>query len=176
MEDPASIFVLNEDDARGELHIDDYPLQVCHPSVLDTSRVPDGYGLVKIQGPMPYELKQGAAHWDEIKDQVADAVLTRYMAYTANLTQDKILAKYLVSPLDIERGNASMWRGSVHGFDNRFGPFAPYRMPIPGLYQTGDCTAPGGGISGLPGRNTAELILRDQGRDIGQVIASEAPG
>jgi beta-carotene ketolase (CrtO type) len=171
MRDATSIFTLNEDDARGELHLDDYPLQVCHPSVLDTSRVPEGRGLVKIEGSMPYGLKQGPEHWDDIKEKVADAVVTRFMAHTANLTKDKILAKEIYSPLDIERMNPSMWRGSVHAFDNRVGSFAPYRMPIPGLYQTGACTAPGGSISGLPGRNTAEIILRDQGRDITRVTA-----
>ena len=170
MEDPASIFVLNGDDARGELNIDDYPLQVTHPSVFDTGRVPPGRGLVKIEGAMPYALKQGPEHWDQIKEEVAAAVMARYMARTANITQDKVLAKMLFSPLDIERKNASMWRGSVHGFDNRPGNFAPYRLPIPGLYQTGDCTAPGGGISGFPGRNAAELILRDQGQDIEHVV------
>ena len=169
MEDPASIFVLGGDDARGELHLDDYPLQVNHPSVFDTGRVPPGRGLVKIEGAMPYALKQGPEHWDAIKEEVAAAVMARYMAHTANITQDKILAQMLFSPLDIERKNASMWRGSVHGFENRLGNFAPYRLPIPGLYQTGDCTSPGGGISGFPGRNLAELILRDQGRDIEQV-------
>ena len=174
MQDPASIFVLNEDNARGELHIEDYPLQVCHPSVFDTSRVPEGHGLVKIEGSMPYGLKQGPEHWDEIKQHVADAIVTRFMAHTANLTKDKILAKLIVSPIDIERGDAMMWRGSVHAFENRFGQFAPYRMPIPGLYQTGACTAPGGSISGLPGRNTAAVMLRDQGRDIGQIAT--APG
>ena len=170
MEDPASIFVLNGDDAQGELHLDDYPLQITHPSVFDTGRVPPGRGLVKIEGTMPYALKQGPEHWDEIKEDVAAAIMARYMAHTANITADKILAKMLFSPLDTERKNASMWRGSVHGFDNRPGNFAPYRLPIPGLYQTGDCTSPGGGISGFPGRNAAELILRDQGRDIQQVV------
>lgn len=115
MEDPASIFVLNADDARGELHIDDYPLQVTHPSLFDTGRVPPGRGLVKIEGAMPYALKQGSEHWDEIKEEVAAAVMARYMAHTANITPDKILAKMLFSLLDIERKNASMWRGSVHG-------------------------------------------------------------
>ena len=178
MDDPASIFVPNDDAAHGELHVGDYPLQVCHQSVFDKSRVPDGRGLVKIQGYITYDLKQGAGHWDKIKEEVADVVVGRYMKLTANLTPDKILAKHLVSPLDMERGNASMWRGSVHGFDNRYGGFAPYRLPIAGLYQTGDCTAPGGGISGLPGRNAAELILRDQGRDIAEVAAAaqKAPG
>ena len=172
MDDPLSVFVLNEDNARGELHIDDYPLQVTHPSVFDTGRVPPGRGLVKIEGSMPYALKQGPEHWDAIKEEVAAAVMARYMAHTANITSDKILAKMLFSPLDTERKNASMWRGSVHGFDNRPGNFAPYRLPIPGLYQTGDCTAPGGGISGFPGRNAAELILRDQGLEIGKVVAA----
>ena len=166
MEDAANIFILNEDDARGELHIDDYPLQVCHPSVFDKTRVPEGRGLVKIQGPMPYALKQGPEHWDKIKEEVADVVMARYMALTANLTRDKILAKMTFSPLDLERKDATMWRGSVHAFDNRAGGFVSYRLAISDLYQTGSCTAPGGGISDLPGRNAAEAILKDQGHDI----------
>jgi beta-carotene ketolase (CrtO type) len=36
-----------------------------------------------------------------------------------------------------------------------------YRTPIPGLYLTGAGTHPGGGISGLSGRNTARQILAD---------------
>ena len=174
MENPASIFVPNLDAARGDLHLDDYPLQVCHPSVADPTRVPADRGLVKVQGYITYDLAGGPGRWDEIKDQVAQTVVTRYMKLTANLTPDKILAKHLVSPLDMERGNASMWRGSVHGFDNRYGAFAPYRLPIAGLYQTGDCTAPGGGISGLPGRNAAEVILHDQSRSLDAVVTSQA--
>jgi phytoene dehydrogenase-like protein len=176
MEDPASIFTLTPDDARGELNIADYPLQVCHPSVFDKSRVPAGQGLLKIEGCMPYNLKGGPEHWDAIKDQVADAVLTRYMHYTSNLSKDKLLATFLMSPLDIERMNPSMWRGSAHHFDNRGGNFAPCRMGIPGLYQTGACTAPGGSISGMPGRNTAQAVLQDQGRTIKEVVAANGPG
>jgi phytoene dehydrogenase-like protein len=172
MENAASIFALSPDNVRGELNIEDYPLQVCHPAVFDESRVPPGYGLLKIEGCMPYSLKQGPEHWDVIKEEIADAVVTRYLRYTANLAKPKMLAKFLLSPLDIERMNPSMWRGSVHHFDNRGGNFAPYRMGIPGLYQTGGCTAPGGSISGLPGRNAVQVILQDQGRDIQEVVAS----
>jgi phytoene dehydrogenase-like protein len=172
MEDAASIFALSPDNVRGELNIDDYPLQVCHPSIYDKGRVPPGFGLLKIEGCMPYALKQGSEHWDVIKEQVADAVVARYMRHTANLTKNKILAKFLLSPIDIERMNPAMWRGSVHHFDNRGGNFAPYRIGIPGLYQTGACTAPGGSISGLPGRNTAEVVLQDQGKSIQQIVAN----
>jgi phytoene dehydrogenase-like protein len=171
MENPESIFALNLDDARGELHLDDYPLQIVHPAVVDSSRVPPGYGLLKIEGSMPYRLKEGPEHWDAIKDQVADTIVANYFRHTTNLTKDKILARFILSPLDVERMNPAMWRGSAHHFDNRFGSFAPCKMPIPGLYQTGACTAPGGSISGLPGRNTADVILKDQKRNIEQVIA-----
>jgi len=37
---------------------------------------------------------------------------------------------------------------------------APYRMPVPGLYQTGDTTYPGGSVTGAPGRNAAVVMLR----------------
>jgi phytoene dehydrogenase-like protein len=172
MEDAVSIFALNPDNVRGELHIDDYPLQVCHPAIFDNSRVPAGRGLLKIEGCLPYRLKEGPDHWDVIKEQVADEIVKRYMRHTTNLTKEKILAKFLLSPIDIERMNPAMWRGSVHAFDNRGGNFAPYRMGIPGLYQTGACTAPGGSISGIPGRNTAEVILQDQAKTIQQVVTS----
>jgi len=49
--------------------------------------------------------------------------------------------------------------------------WAQYKMPIPGLYQTGSCTAPGGGISGVPGRNAAMVMLKDFGSSIEQVAA-----
>jgi phytoene dehydrogenase-like protein len=171
MEDASSIFQLSIDDVKGELNIGDYPLQVCHPGVFDQTRVPPGFGLLKIEGCLPYDLKGGADRWDTIKDQIADQILTRYMRYTANLNQSKLLAKFLLSPVDIERMNPSMWRGSVHGFDNRGGNFAPYRLGIPGLYQTGACTAPGGSISGIPGRNAAEVVLQDQGLSLAEVVA-----
>lgn len=166
-----SIFVLNSDQARGELNLEDYPLQIVHPSVADPSRVPPGSGAVKIEGTMPYALKEGPQHWDAIKDRVADTILTHYLRHTANLTKEKVLAKFLLSPLDIERMNPSMWRGSVHHSDRRWGNFAPYRMPIPGLYQTGGCTAPGGSVTGQPGRNAAAAILQDAGTSLQQVVS-----
>jgi len=119
MQRPESIFVLNSDQARGELTLDDYPLQIVHASVYDPSRAPSGCCTLKIEGGIPYALKEGPQHWDEIKEQVADAFLKRYMRHTRNLTPDKVLAKVIMSPLDIERMNPAMWRGSVHHRDKR---------------------------------------------------------
>ena len=120
---------------------------------------------------MPYALKEGPGHWDVIKQQVADKLLTHYMSHTANLTKDKVLAKVLMSPLDIERMNPAMWRGSVHHRLRTFDNYTPYRLPIPGLYQTGACTEGGGSVTGRPGRAAAAVVLEDDGKSLEQVAA-----
>jgi phytoene dehydrogenase-like protein len=43
-------------------------------------------------------------------------------------------------------------------------------MPIPGLYQTGATTHPGGSVTGAPGRNAAQVLLTDLGYDWNAVI------
>jgi phytoene dehydrogenase-like protein len=47
-------------------------------------------------------------------------------------------------------------------------------MPIPGLYQTGATTHPGGSITGAPGRNCAVVLLEDLGHDLKEVVARGA--
>jgi phytoene dehydrogenase-like protein len=44
-------------------------------------------------------------------------------------------------------------------------------MPIPGLYQTGGTTHPGGSVTGGPGRNAAIVMLTDLGHDAQTVMA-----
>ena len=40
---------------------------------------------------------------------------------------------------------------------------ARYRAPLPGLYLCGAGQHPGGEVSGLPGHNAAQEVLRDLG-------------
>jgi phytoene dehydrogenase-like protein len=47
-------------------------------------------------------------------------------------------------------------------------------MPIPGLYQTGATTHPGGSVSGGPGRNAAMVMLKDFGKSLDEVIKKKA--
>jgi len=170
MDRPESVLLLNSYNARGEAWVEDTPLQIVSPSVGDPTRAPAGYHTVKIEGTMAYDLKEGGPkHWDKIKEQVAEACFNRLRRLAPNLTQDKVLAKFLESPLDIERMNPAMWRASVHAGDRRLPQMAPYKMPIPGLYQTGACTPPGGSITGFPGRNAAAAIFKDLGTSIEEV-------
>jgi phytoene dehydrogenase-like protein len=170
LEQPESILLLNSYNARGEAWVDDIPLQIVSPSVGDPTRAPAGHHTVKIEGTLPYALKEGPKHWDNIKEEVAEKVFSRLRRVAPNLTPDKVLAKFLESPLDIERMNPAMWRGSAHHGDRRLPQFVSHKMPIPGLYQTGACTPPGGSITGFPGRNAAVVLLKDLGTSIEEVV------
>lgn len=167
------------DDARGAVNLDDPPLQVVCCTAADPSRAPAGMHTVKVLSFQPYGLKEGPQHWDAIKEQVADATLAYLRRYVSNLTADKILARFVESPLDLERMNPHFWRGSAHGgaqSPSQLGALRPmpgwaqYRMPIPGLYQTGATTYPGGSVTGAPGRNAATVMLKDFGTSIDEVV------
>ena len=180
---PERILRMPYDSDRGEVNLEDPLLQMVCPSVADPTRAPAGFHTLKIETFQPYQLKQGSGPWDSIKQQVADANLAYLRRFSPNLTPDKILGQFIESPVDIERMNPHMWRGSVHaGAD---GPaqsgamrpvpgWAQYRMPIPGLYQTGACTFPGGSVSGAPGRNAATIMLKDFGTSIEEVVSKKA--
>jgi phytoene dehydrogenase-like protein len=157
-------------------------LSVC-PTVADPTQAPDGKHILKVLGMQPYDLKEGPAHWDAIKDEVAEANLNWLRRFSPNLTDDKILARVVESPLDLERRNPHNWRGSCHGGAQnaaQAGPLRPaagwaqHRMPIPGLYQTGATTHPGGSISGGPGRNAATVMLKDFGTTLDEVVRQDA--
>ena len=165
--------------------LDDPPLTIFSSTVAYPSRAPASMHTIKVIGLQPYDLKEGPKHWDAIKDEVAEANLNYLRRFAPNLTSDKILGKFVVSPLDIERRNPHMWHGSVHagsGEPSQSGNMRPmpgwaqYRMPIPGLYQTGACTYPGGSVTGAPGRNAAMVMLKDFGTSLEEVVNKDLVG
>jgi len=167
------------DDAAGISNIDEPPISIFCSSVADPSRAPAGMHTLKVLGFHPYNLKEGPEYWDTLKNKVSDAQLNYLRKFAPNLTDDKILAKFVMSPLDLERKNPSFWHGSIHAGSSdpsQSGTMRPapgwsqYRMPIPGLYQTGSCTYPGGSVTGAPGRNAATIMLKDFGTSIEAVV------
>ena len=164
---------------HGVVNTDQPVLLVLTPSLGDPSRAPEGKHMIKVINLQPYALREGAEKWDEIKEEVAASNLEHLRRYAPNLTADKILATEIRSPLDLERYNRHNWHGSCHVGDmspaqsETLRPvpgYAQHRMPIPGLYQTGATTHPGGSVTGGPGRNAAMVLLKDLGRDLDEVL------
>lgn len=171
------------DYAVGAVDVDEPPLHVICCSIADPSRAPAGMHTLKVLGYHPYDLKEGPQHWDVIKNEVSAANLKYLRQFAPNLTDDKILARNVHSPLDIERQNPMNWHGSIHAGST--GPaqsgalrpvpgWAQHRMPVPGLYQTGATTSPGGSVTGAPGRNAAVVMLKDFGTSIEQVLEKKS--
>src|SRR6267154_3413083 len=102
------------DDARGVVNLEDPPMQIICCSVADPTRAPAGMHTMKVVGWQPDELEEGPEHWDKIKNEVSDAYLKYLRRHAPNLTDDKILARFIESPLDLERMNSHFWHGSAH--------------------------------------------------------------
>ena len=167
------------DFAMRNVNVEDPPLLIVCSTVADPSRAPAGMHTIKVIGNQPYELKEGPEHWDTIKNEVSDANLKYLRRFAPNLTDDKILARIVESPLDLERMNAHNWHGTCHGGAQNaaqsgglrpMAGWAQHRMPIAGLYQTGATTYPGASVSGGPGRNAAAVMLKDFGTSIEEVV------
>jgi len=147
-------------------------------SIGDKTRVPAGAGMFHGITFAPYKLASGA-QWDDIKEEVGDLSLAHYRKFVSNLTPDNIIARSIVSPLDLERSSPnSMMRGDLHGVAPYFYQSAGHRptpdlgqFTVPGverLYLAGPFQHPGGGVYGA-GRATAIKMFEQLGMDFSAV-------
>ncbi|MEM9758616.1 MAG: NAD(P)/FAD-dependent oxidoreductase [Pseudomonadota bacterium] len=139
------------------------------PSTQDDSLAPPGGHVASLFCQhFQRELPHGQG-WDQVKDSVADSIVEAIDAHAPNF-KASVLGRQIKSPLDIER-DLSMVGGDIfHGalhldqfYSMRPIPgLADHRMPTRGVYLCGSGAHPGGGVSGLPGHNAAQVILRDR--------------
>jgi phytoene dehydrogenase-like protein len=171
---PEDILRMGRDVKEGRLVRDGAWLLFPCPTVADPSRAPVGHHTLKILGMQPYDPGGGPQEWGRLRDEIALVHLRHLRRAAPNLVDETILAELVVSPPELERSNPHMWHGTFHGGDRsvagsgslRPAPgWAQHRMPIPGLYQTGGTTHPGGSVTGGPGRNAAIVMLTDLDRD-----------
>ncbi len=150
------------------------------PSTTDPSLAPPGGHTLWVAAFVPWQLRDGRS-WDAVKEEVADRLLALLAEYAPGLSA-LVRGRVVLSPLDWARRTGNL-AGSADHVDqsldqmlgNRPTPrLAGYTTPIKGLYLTGAGTHPGGGINGIPGRNTARLVLRRLGLGGPRVAAQDA--
>ena len=106
--------------------------------------------------------------WDDIREEVADNIISTIDKYALGFS-NLVLGRQILSPLDLEREFGLVGGSIFHGdldlaqlYSMRpFAGYADYRMPIKNLYLCGSSSHPGGGVSGCPGHNAAQKIIRD---------------
>ncbi len=115
---------------------------------------------------VPYKLKQGT--WDEKRELLGDRVVKKIGEYAPNVP-GAIVARQVLTPLDLERTYGLTEGNIFHGdlnleqlfFNRPVAGWSQYRTPIAGLYLCGAGAHPGGGVTGAPGHNGAQQVLRD---------------
>ena len=141
------------------------------PSVVDPSLAPPGRHVASLfcqhAHPSIGEVRRGTT-WDDHRDEVADLMIATVDRVAPNFGRS-VLGRRVLSPLDLEREFGLVGGDIFHGalaLDQLFSTRpvlgnADYRMPVPGLYLCGAGAHPGGGVTGIPGRNAAREILKD---------------
>jgi phytoene dehydrogenase-like protein len=138
------------------------------PSTLDDSLAPKGQHVASLfcQHVAP-ELPDGRS-WDETKEEVADLMIATVDRYAPGFATS-VVGRQVLSPLDLERQFGLLGGDIFHGaltLNQLFSArpmlgYADYRGPLKGLYHCGAGAHPGGGVTGAPGHNAAQVILRD---------------
>jgi phytoene dehydrogenase-like protein len=134
----------------------------------DTLAPPGGHVASLFCQHFQRELPDGQS-WDDEKETAADAIIDAIDAHAPNF-KASVLGRQIKSPLDIERDlrmvGGDIFHGCLH-LDQFYAMrpipgLADHRMPVKGVYLCGSGAHPGGGVSGLPGHNAAQVILRDR--------------
>jgi phytoene dehydrogenase-like protein len=177
---PEEIIRVSRQIRDGEAVSDTPWILVATPTLADSSRAPGGHHTVKLAAPCSITPPRGT-NWSAEKEEFAKLLLQKLEEAAPNMTPKTILATLIRSPEDVEAANPHMINGTFHGGDRGFAfsgdlrpapGWAQHRTPLPGLYQTGGTTHPGGSITGAPGRNAARIILQDLGTSLEAVVAS----
>jgi phytoene dehydrogenase-like protein len=140
-------------------------LDIHIPTVSDPDLAPTGHSVVSILVHfVPYELQ---ARWD--RDQVeklGDTVVNTLAQYAPGLT-DAIVARQVLTPLDLEQRYGLVQGHILHGehaLDQLILRPTPecarYQTPIKGLFLCGSGSHPGGGITCGPGALAASVVAQ----------------
>ncbi len=170
---PSVAYLDHAADAAKYGRVSDAPwLEATIPSLVDPLLV-DGARSAGVRHVMsivlqsaPYRLRDGT--WDAGRDALRDLAI-RTLDAVASGIGDLVLAAQVVTPLDMDAEYGLTGGGAMHGepsLDQWFAwrplvGLARHRMPLAGTYLCGSGAHPGGGITGLPGRNAARAVLED---------------
>jgi phytoene dehydrogenase-like protein len=109
-----------------------------------------------------------AGDWSQLKDAYAERVLELLESYAPGL-HNKILARHIMSPQDLEQFNANLIGGDnlsgSHHLDQNFffrpvAGYSKYKTPIKDLYLCGASTWPGAGTGAGSGYMLANLLAK----------------
>jgi phytoene dehydrogenase-like protein len=130
-------------------------------SIADPSRAPAGKHTA-----WAYTHGPSSIDWEAERDRHVQRMEEEVERFAPGF-RERILARHVLGPAELQRRNVNLLDGDVGGGSNSldqlfFRPLpslAPYRTPVRGLYLGSAATFPGGGVHGVPGHAAARLAL-----------------
>jgi phytoene dehydrogenase-like protein len=139
-------------------HVHERPLVLLsQPSAFDPSRAPDGRHVVWAYCHVPNGWSGDAT----------EAILGQVERFAPGF-RDRIVARHVLGPADLEAYNANYVGGDINGGLQHWAQFFtrpalrwdPYATPDPAIFICSSSTPPGGGVHGLCGMYGARSALR----------------
>ena len=141
--------------ARGQVHERPFVLFV-QPTLFDPSRAPAGKHIA-----------WGYCHVPNGWTGDATELIERQVERFAPGFRDRILARSVIAPAQLEQRNANLVGGDISGgmmdlrqvFARPVARRTPYATPLKGIYLCSASTPPGGGVHGMGGFHAARAAL-----------------
>jgi phytoene dehydrogenase-like protein len=139
-------------------------LEITIPSLHDHALAPEQHHVMSVNVAfVPYHLEGG---WQEQHATFANKIISQIGQYSPNL-KSLVVDHELLTPRDIEEQFHAVQGHWHHGDLSIHQSFmmrplhgaAQYDTPIEKLFLCGAGSHPGGGLTGLPGRNAAKRVL-----------------
>jgi phytoene dehydrogenase-like protein len=147
--------------AQGRLP--EQPFLLCgQQSIADPTRAPDGKHTA-----WAYSHTPPGIEWERERERFANTIERQIERFAPGF-RDRILARHILAPEDLERRNANLVGGDVGGGSYAldqlvFRPVPslhPYATPVRGLYLGSASAFPGAAVHGVPGHAAAKAALR----------------
>jgi phytoene dehydrogenase-like protein len=139
------------------------------PSTMDDTLAPKGQHVASLFCQQFSPSLSNERSWHDHRLAAADTIIETVTKYAPNFKKS-ILGTMILSPLDLEEKFGLIGGDIMHGqmtLDQMWAArpllnYGNYRGPLKSLYMCGSGTHPGGGVTGLPGKNAAREILKDR--------------
>jgi len=141
-------------------------LEISIPSIYDNSLCDENMHVMNVQIQYaPYDVRGG---WENKSAECINSVLSTIEKYAPDI-KACVERQEFISPNDIEKDfnvSGGHWHHGEIQIDQLFmlRPIpgaAQYKTPLHGFYMCGAGTHPGGGMTGIPGKNAANTVLKD---------------
>ena len=139
------------------------------PSTMDDTLAPKGQHVASLFCQQFSPSLSDERSWHDHRLAAADTIIETVTKHAPNF-KESILGTMILSPLDLEEKFGLIGGDIMHGqmtLDQMWAArpllnYGNYRGPLKSLYMCGSGTHPGGGVTGLPGKNAAREILKDK--------------